>query len=55
VGLRRLALLPFNASAAAKYEWLGRDCEIREQPQTADHLRLLQAMASEHGLEAEIG
>jgi pyruvate formate lyase activating enzyme len=54
-GLRRMAFLPFNPSAGAKYEWLGRQYEIPGGPQADDHLRALLAMARGYGLEAEIG
>ena len=54
VGLKRIALLPCNPSAAAKYEWLGRDCTIRPEPQTAEQLAARLRLASEAGLEASI-
>jgi len=55
VGLSRIALLPYNASAAAKYEWLGRRYEIEGQPQDESALRRLVEMAKDAGLEAVIG
>lgn len=54
-GLSRLVLLPFNSSAAAKYEWLGRRYEIREPAPSADHLDVLLATARASGLRVEIG
>ncbi len=54
-GLRRVALLPYNPSAAAKYEWLGLDCPVRGEPQDAARLAELTAMAAAAGLEAAIG
>jgi len=51
-GLRRVELLPFNPSSAAKYEWLGRPFEIQPEPQ--DPARLA-ALAAASGLEASIG
>jgi len=54
-GLRSVALLPFNASAAAKYEWLGQSCAIQAESQPPDHLNSLIDMAQHEGLEAVIG
>ena len=53
--LPRVTLLPFNASAGAKYEWLGRSCEVEGTAQDADHLAALRAMAETAGLTARIG
>jgi len=43
-GLSRVELLPYNPSAGAKYEWLGRRYEIEEQPaQSSERLARLRA------------
>ena len=55
VGLSSVALLPFNPSAAAKYEWLGLTCEIQGEPQSSDRLDSFTDMAHRAGLEAVIG
>ncbi len=54
-GLRGLALLPYNASAAAKYEWLGRSYALQDKQPPQEHAEALLAVAREHGLDAEIG
>ena len=54
-GLRRLELLPANPAAAAKYEWLGRHCEVAQQPSLAACVEKLLAAAQARGLEARIG
>ena len=52
--LRRVALLPFNAASAAKYEWLGRPHEIEGQAQTQETLARLRSMGRDLGLDVEI-
>jgi pyruvate formate lyase activating enzyme len=62
VGLRRLALLPYNAAAAAKYEWLDLPFElalseaegIEAESQSPERLDTMLAMARASGLEAEL-
>ena len=57
-GLPRLVLLPYNPSAAAKYEWLGRPvpAPLRDaEPPPAGHLDALLAVARAGGLHVEIG
>ena len=53
-GLARVALLPFNASAGAKYEWLGQTCEVRGERQSEEHLARLAGMVAEEGLRVTI-
>ena len=55
VGLLSVALLPYNPSAAAKYEWLGLDYEIQGEPQDPDRLDDLVDMARLAGLVTTIG
>ena len=55
VGLSSVALLPFNPSAAAKYDWLGLTCEIQAEPQNSQRLNSFADMARRAGLEAVIG
>ena len=54
-GLSSVALLPYNSSAAAKYEWLGLNYEIQGETQSRDHLDSFVDMARQTGLEAVIG
>ncbi len=54
-GLPRVTLLPFNAAAPAKYEWLGRTCQVQAEPQEQGRLRQLLALAERAGLKATIG
>ncbi len=54
-GLARVALLPYNASAAAKYEWLSQTYEIEGDPQTEEQLVGLLTVARNMGLDAVIG
>lgn len=54
-GLSSVALLPYNASAGAKYEWLGLAYEIRGEPQGRAQLEGFVEMARQAGLGAVIG
>ncbi len=54
VGLASVALLPYNLSAAAKYEWLGLDYEIQGEPQDRERLDDFVDMARRVGLVAVI-
>jgi len=54
VGLSSVALLPYNASAGAKYEWLGRPYELEGEQQTDEQLGTFLAMACEEGLDAVV-
>jgi pyruvate formate lyase activating enzyme len=55
VGLSSVALLPYNPSADAKYEWLGLTYEIRGEPQSPESLEMFVDLARQLGLEAVIG
>ncbi|HIE27087.1 TPA: glycyl-radical enzyme activating protein, partial [Candidatus Poribacteria bacterium] len=54
VGLSSVALLPYNTSAAAKYEWLGLMYGIEGETQSQDCLGSFLEMARAAGLEAVI-
>jgi len=54
-GLSRVALLRYNPSAGAKYEWLGLPYEIAGEPQSGERLAELASMAQGAGLEATVG
>ncbi|MBM3243127.1 glycyl-radical enzyme activating protein [Candidatus Poribacteria bacterium] len=55
IGLSSVALLPYNPSANAKYEWLGLTYEIQGEPQGRNHLDNFVDMARQMGLDAVIG
>ena len=52
-GLSRVALLPYNTSAAAKYEWLGRPYGIDAESQSAEGLNDLKDAAHAARLSVE--
>jgi len=54
-GFSSLALLPYNPSAAAKYEWLDLAYEVSGQPQASEQLSTFSAIAQDFGLVAMIG
>jgi pyruvate formate lyase activating enzyme len=54
-GLSSVALLPYNPSAGAKYEWMGLPYEVQEKPQSRDRLDGFVDMARRAGLEAVVG
>lgn len=53
-GLRSIALLRYNPSAGAKYEWLGREYSIDAQPQDEARLAEMLNMARAAGLDATL-
>ncbi len=55
VGLSSLALLPYNPSSSAKYEWLDLHYQIEGATQSPKRLAALVDMARQAGLEAVIG
>jgi pyruvate formate lyase activating enzyme len=54
VGLRRVALLPYNPSAGAKYEWLDRPYDLQGEPQNLAYLERLANLGQTYGLEVAI-
>jgi pyruvate formate lyase activating enzyme len=52
IGLSSVALLPYNPSAGAKYEWLDMPYTIRAEPQSELALAEFVSMAQSLGLEA---
>jgi len=54
IGLSSVALLPYNTSSAAKYEWLGLSYEIQGETQSRDQLDSFVDMARQMGLDAVI-
>jgi len=55
VGLHNVALLPYNTSASAKYEWLGLEYEIQGESQSKEFLEQMIEIAQRYGLNAVIG
>ena len=52
LGLRRIALLPFNPATEGKYSWLGRSSALAgAQPQDADRVRALERILEAEPLE----
>jgi pyruvate formate lyase activating enzyme len=54
IGLPRVALLPYNPSAGAKYQWLDRSYEIMCEAQSAERLAALARLAERFGLAAAV-
>jgi pyruvate formate lyase activating enzyme len=54
VGLGRVALLPYNPAAGAKYEWLGESFEIEGKPQTDQMLETFVDWGRSEGLDVSI-
>ncbi|MFN2133599.1 MAG: hypothetical protein ACK2VD_23950, partial [Anaerolineae bacterium] len=54
-GLGSVALLPYNASAGAKYEWLDRSYAIEAETQSQDALARVVERARAAGLAVVIG
>jgi pyruvate formate lyase activating enzyme len=54
-GLRRVALLPYNPSAGAKYEWLDLPYAIKVEPQDAAQLAGMVNLMKQAGLDAWLG
>lgn len=50
VGLKTVQFLPYNPSAAAKYEWLGLDYGLTGEPQTKEQLDYFSKKAADMGL-----
>lgn len=53
-GLASVALLPYNPSTAAKYEWLDLPYEVKGEPQDTSRLQALASMARGMGLEVSV-
>jgi pyruvate formate lyase activating enzyme len=53
-GMGRVALLPYNPSASAKYEWLDRPYGLKGEPQDPAYLEHLAVLGQRYGLDVEI-
>jgi pyruvate formate lyase activating enzyme len=54
VGLKSAALLPYNTSSKAKYEWLDLPFEIEGEMQDREQLALFLNMAADAGVNAKV-
>ena len=54
-GLRRVALLPYNEAAAAKYEWLDLPFAVPGVRQSPEQLAHLLSLGEAMGLEVSLG
>ncbi len=56
VGVKTIHLLPYNASAGAKYAWLGRNYSLPDwQSQSSEKMDELAGICRSYGLSVEIG
>ncbi|HET7769412.1 MAG TPA: glycyl-radical enzyme activating protein [Chloroflexota bacterium] len=56
VGLDTIHLLPYNASAAAKYAWIGQDYALEgAETQSREQMERLAAACEREGLQVQIG
>lgn len=56
LGIEKMALLPYNAAAGAKYQWIGREFPLAEkETQTVEYMASLSEIASEAGLNVQVG
>jgi pyruvate formate lyase activating enzyme len=55
IGLETIHLLPYNTSAGAKYQWLGREYSLEAQSaQSSQHMDDLAAICRSYGLTAQV-
>jgi len=55
LGIKKLALLPYNETASAKYQWMGRAYPFPDwKTQSPAHMERLKSIAISYGLEVEI-
>jgi pyruvate formate lyase activating enzyme len=54
-GLANATLLPYNASAAAKYDWLGLEYSLSVEPQSPEQLAQMLRLAEPYGVSAGLG
>lgn len=55
-GIKRIALLPYNSAAGAKYDWTGTSYELAESTtQTAEYMEGLADICQAAGLEVQVG
>jgi pyruvate formate lyase activating enzyme len=56
IGLQQIALLPYNVSAGAKYQWLGRSFHLSNKSiQSDEYLATLSDICVKEGLQVQIG
>lgn len=56
LGIRKVALLPYNAAAGSKYEWIGKPYSLEStDPQSQERLAELQSIGESLGMLVQIG
>jgi pyruvate formate lyase activating enzyme len=56
LGIEQIHLLPYNASAAAKYAWIGQPYRLADlTPQSAEQMQCLAGICESFGLRTQIG
>lgn len=55
VELSEVELLPYNASAGAKYDWLDREYAVEGEPRSAEVMSRMRDASSRHGPDARRG
>ncbi len=56
LAVERLALLPYNAAAGAKYQWVGRPYTLSDrETQTEEEMASLAEIARKEGLQVQVG
>ncbi|MCW4039544.1 MAG: glycyl-radical enzyme activating protein [Candidatus Bathyarchaeota archaeon] len=56
IGIAHIALLPYNAAANAKYQWIGRPYPFsQKQTQSEDYMKYLARLCTTEGLHVQIG
>jgi hypothetical protein len=55
LGITQLALLPYNETASAKYQWMGRAYPYPDwKTQSPAQIKRLETIAASYGLEVEV-
>ena len=56
LGIRRMALLPYNSAAGAKYQWIDRPYPLSDKvTQSSEYMNLLAGLCRAEGLQVQIG
>lgn len=56
LGIKRIALLPYNAAAGAKYQWIGRPFPLSsKETQTEEYMASLAEISRDEGLQVQVG
>ena len=55
LGIRKIALLPYNTAAGAKYQWLDRSFTLSDKGQTEEYMASLADICRAEGLTVQVG